>query len=1195
MSLINKLGLTAWVFFSVTAAAELPSFSADLMWENVNTHAGVKRYSFDDKPDLPHNAKIIDGKAYWFLGNGFNRGSSALNSVLAMNLTSGELSEVKGIGKNSLSGNATVSYQGRLFSIGGKANYISHSLNNLVEFDPITSEWQQRNASPLSRYGSQAEVYNNKIYVFGGYGFDSFNEGQVKIGSDGFYYTDVDEKATWRQEVQVYDIASQEWSIVGEAPELPIFWDSTIIDETVYFSAEKDWISSSDIINRYNIANLTWDSIYLPESLVSKKIISVGHLLIVYGLSEFSSVPNSYWKTYIYDTKEQQWFSGATLPNPDETTQVFSLASDQNSLYLFEHSNGRLDSEVKKTYQLSFNISVEPSDNYTPREEQYIESLMLDNGDQLNINIKGDVVNLVIHNQFDYDSILRGDGSTQQKSALKRLTNSVYQKLGDDFQFIYFIFNEQQRVFPNSPYGYHTPVKNDIQGIGQGIFDFTEAYGSGGNLESVVVLSTQTDLIYGPSLHELAHRWGNYLKSPVDSLRQKEWLVWDDSDAYHWGYLSAAGQLGGWRDDFFNGELSNASDNSYMLTDGAEGAVGFSGIGPGNNFAKFSDLELYLMGLNPRESVADLIEPKVKPIETDKYPIHIIEEFNTITITDIINTNGERIPSNIEARKSMSALFVVVSKENISQSDWNNYSHQVNNFTRKGKDDYTRLNNFWEATDGKASMVIPAVKKYFYEPVELNEDNGIFTSFEANDVVPVNFISPYTTKVDGSVDGDLALSWNFSENDVSKRTIETKGQMTQGRLGFAYRSNNSVVIEILINGKPVNNDQQTVTMADGWFYRSIAVDAGYAEIKISFSVSPIADSSFVDLDALSIPMVKPLVAGDFDGDSRAEIAVRNPLNYQNYWKELADTDYNEEQFGRVGNDIPISGDFDGDGKADWAIRRRTNQTWYVKQSSDGEIVSKRFGVQSSDIPVAADYDGDGKTDFAIRRPSNSTWYILQSSDGKLVVKRFGLQRTDVPVPADYDGDGKADIAIRRPSNGTWYVLRSLDNKVEVTRFGVQANDFPVPADYDGDGNADIAVRRAADSTWYILQSSDKEVRKVRFGIQIADIPVVSDYDGDGKADIAVRRSSSYMWFVLLSSSNEVYSEEFGRSATLVPILAPILQRLSMTRNVSAQSKTAESWAFDDGYEDLLQYKETTTSNDLEFSGQSIYEVNETDF
>jgi hypothetical protein len=477
------------------------------------------------------------------------------------------------------------------------------------------------------------------------------------------------------------------------------------------------------------------------------------------------------------------------------------------------------------------------------------------------------------------------------------------------------------------------------------------------------------------------------------------------------------------------------------------------------------------------------------------------------------------------------------------------------------------------------------------DPKDLPRDKGIFVSFEYSEVIPLTISPNYSRTNTNMIDGSDVLIRRFSPSDNEDLVLKIRGQMKEGRLGFAYKIDRSGSLDIQINGRrALYDDERSISLGNSWYYYSIEVEAGYADIELIFGAGSSSGYSSTYLDALFIPMVKPSVAADFDGDGRAEIAVRNPLNYQNYWKELAEPDFSEEQFGRVGNDIPISGDFDGDGKADWAVRRRANQTWYVKQSSDGEIISKRFGLQSSDIPVAADYDGDGKTDFAIRRPSNSTWYILQSSDGKLIQKRFGLQRSDIPVPADYDGDGKADIAVRRPSNGTWYVLRSLDNKVEVTRFGVQANDIPVPADYDGDGNADIAVRRAADRTWYILQSSDKEIRKVRFGIQTEDIPVVSDYDGDGKADIAVRRPSSYMWFVLLSSSNEVYSEEFGRSAKLVPVLAPILQRLSMTRNVSAQSKASESAAFDDGYEDLLQYKETTSPISPEFKGMQVEDI-----
>jgi len=728
----------------------LVTYSETATWEKINNNAGIKRYSFDGKPNLPQDSRIMGDNAYWFLGNGYNRGSSSLNTLITMNLLSGEISESLPMGKNYLQGNATVEYKGRLFSIGGKGNFISHSLNNLIEFDPVINDWRQKDASPLSRYGSQAEVYDGKIYVFGGYGFDSFNEGETRLNDDGSFYTDVDEQATWRQEIQVYDIENEEWTVEGSAPDLPILWGSTIIDDNVYFSAETDWITSSDIINRYNISNQSWDTITLPESLISKKMVSVGHLLIIYGTQEYALSANSYWKAYIYDTHAQRWFLGISLPEADQITEVFSIASDGNNLYLFEHSNEYTDLSSKSTYKLSFDITVAPKEDYQAAAVENITTIALDNGDQLSVNQTDNVVNLVVNNESDYNLVQAGSGSEAQKSALRKLTSSVYQNLGDEFQFIYFLFDEDELPSPEAPYGYHTPVKNLIEGIGQGIFDFTESYGSSGSLESVVVLPTKWDLIYGPSLHELGHRWGNYLASPVDSLRQSTWFGWNDEDAYHWGYLSAGGQLGGWRNELFNSHLSNPTEDTYLISDGSEGGVGFSGIGPGNNFLKYSALELYLMGLNKSDEVPDLIEPITKPTETTTYPIFTIEEFNTITMGDIIATNGERVPTQINALKSMNILFVVVSKDNITQESWNNYSHQVSNFTRQEEDDYTRLNNFWEATEGKAQLNIPSIRQY----VEDSDNDGV-----------LDFKDDFPNNIAASVDSDLdGLPDDFHEN-----------------------------------------------------------------------------------------------------------------------------------------------------------------------------------------------------------------------------------------------------------------------------------------------------------------------------------------------------------------------------------------------------------------------------------------------
>ncbi|MBC3764947.1 FG-GAP-like repeat-containing protein [Neptunicella marina] len=495
--------------------------------------------------------------------------------------------------------------------------------------------------------------------------------------------------------------------------------------------------------------------------------------------------------------------------------------------------------------------------------------------------------------------------------------------------------------------------------------------------------------------------------------------------------------------------------------------------------------------------------------------------------------------------------------------------------------------------DGFINILEFEIGTDLFDPSSHPDKLGTFLSFEPGEPNPLTIKGrwyqsyPYP---DNSIHGNWALAID-TRNSQPEATIEMTATFNKGVVswvGQKIRGASSVDPLVKVNGVfvPGQNIEQTKITSSGWVLYSFAMSAGYK--KLEFVVPKTGTSAYypVYFDSIYLPVNKPAVNGDFDGDGKAELAARNPFNGDTYIKPVGEDSHQTISFGKS-SDIPVLGDFDGDKIADIAIRRTTDFTFYSMQSAGGMVGFKRFGLQSGDIPVLADYDGDGITDYAIRRPSNSTWYILNSSTDKLVTYRFGLQKSDIPVPADYDGDGKADIAIRRPSNGTWYIRLSATGKVQVTRFGIQSSDIPVVADYDGDRKADIAVRRPSNGTWYILQSRPGYGMHVeRFGLDSKDIPVVADYDGDGKADIAVRRPSIFKWYILQSTTSEVIAETFGTNALLTPLLARWKTVKDMTVNKHAKPESGNAqFQFDGG--PIMQL--TLPADDAEFGGTKIIE------
>lgn len=142
------------------------------------------------------------------------------------------------------------------------------------------------------------------------------------------------------------------------------------------------------------------------------------------------------------------------------------------------------------------------------------------------------------------------------------------------------------------------------------------------------------------------------------------------------------------------------------------------------------------------------------------------------------------------------------------------------------------------------------------------------------------------------------------------------------------------------------------------------------------------------------------VPADYDGDGKVDLAVyRSHTLYGNeagcwFILQSSNNQTRVERFG-LSTDEPVPADYDGDGKADIAVRRPSNGFWYRVNSSDNSFSATRFGL-SEDIATPADYDGDKKTDIAVFRASTGIWYLQRSTEG-FSAQPWGLSG-DVPVP-----------------------------------------------------------------------------------------------------------------------------------------------------------------------------------------------------
>ena len=246
-------------------------------------------------------------------------------------------------------------------------------------------------------------------------------------------------------------------------------------------------------------------------------------------------------------------------------------------------------------------------------------------------------------------NIVDSDYVTGANPDVTRVTKRFYQLVGDDYDFLNIV-----HVLSRFQNRFHAVTKNEVLGIGENVFNSAVFYGSSGRLSGIThfpISSFFDGADYGYQ-HELGHQWINFLHMPPLSL-----------GIPHWPLSSTASGIMG----FSIGPTGQGGDYPCLLTPEPGGIRLTHRNGP----PVFTDWDLYLMGMLPASQVADQIvfaeqnKALVLPCNNQLFTGPVTR----ISITDIVNTFGPRVPDSVNAPKNFKVATILVSKDGLLNED----------------------------------------------------------------------------------------------------------------------------------------------------------------------------------------------------------------------------------------------------------------------------------------------------------------------------------------------------------------------------------------------------------------------------------------------------------------------------------------------------------------------------------------------
>lgn len=310
----------------------------------------------------------------------------------------------------------------------------------------------------------------------------------------------------------------------------------------------------------------------------------------------------------------------------------------------------------------------------------------------------------------------------------------------------------------------------------------------------------------------------------------------------------------------------------------------------------------------------------------------------------------------------------------------------------------------------------------------------------------------------------------------------------------------------------------------------LVTTATYAQ----FSIAPA-----VPYGAISNP--SGMTHADFDGDGDVDLATTgdNPdraVVFRNAGDGTFMTSFNVLLPASSSPQDLIAGDFDGDMDADLAVALRDpagSVQILLNQGAAGFSLGNSFAVGSRPRGLSlADYDGDLDLDLAVANPNSDSLSILTNNgSGGFSVISLGVGMDPRATTfGNFFPDAGLELAVTNHDSGTVTILdqtAGLFSSVATLNLGAQLRpDGITTGDYNGDGLADLAVATGNPDFASVFVNNgagfNGPFNYATGGLNSSGIRT-ADLNCDGHPDLVVSNSDSHNISVLANNGNGTFA------------------------------------------------------------------------